>query len=67
MLGLQTLFCNSLIGCAKMMMETGKTHHELIDMVTSKGGTTFKGLEALARNHFDQALLNASMNHQTRL
>lgn len=51
------LFCNSLIGCAKMMMETGKTHQELIDMVTSKGGTTFKGLEALARNHFDQALL----------
>ena len=51
------LFCNSLIGCAKMMMETGKTHQELIDMVTSKGGTTFKGLEALSRNHFDQALL----------
>lgn len=51
------LFCNSLIGCAKMMMETGKTHQELIDMVTSKGGTTFKGLEALSRNHFNQALL----------
>lgn len=51
------LFCNTLIGCAKMMMETGKSHQELIDMVTSKGGTTYKGLEALSRNHFDQALL----------
>ena len=50
------LFCNSLIGCAKMMMETGKSHQELIDMVTSKGGTTYKGLEALSRNHFEQAL-----------
>mgnify|MGYP001427353628 CR=1 FL=1 len=51
------LFCNSLIGCAKMMMETGKSHQELIDMVTSKGGTTYAGLEALSRNHFDCALI----------
>ncbi len=51
------LFCNTLIGSARMMMETGKTHQELIDMVTSPAGTTFKGLEALNRCGFEQALL----------
>ncbi|MGI5967116.1 MULTISPECIES: pyrroline-5-carboxylate reductase [Anaerotruncus] len=50
------LFCNTLIGSAKMMMETGKTHQELIDMVTSPAGTTFEGLAALGRNNFEKAL-----------
>lgn len=50
------LFCNSLIGSAKMMLEMGKTHQELIDMVTSPGGTTFAGLEALRRGGFEAAL-----------
>ncbi len=50
------LFCNTLIGAAKMMLETGKSHQQLIDMVTSPGGTTFKGLEALEQNGFAKAL-----------
>lgn len=41
------LFCHTLIGSARMMLETGKNHQELIDMVTSPGGTTLKGLEAM--------------------
>ncbi|MEM1483963.1 pyrroline-5-carboxylate reductase [Oscillospiraceae bacterium PP1C4] len=52
------LFCNTLIGSARMMLETGKTHQQLIDMVTSPGGTTFKGLEALHRCGFEQALID---------
>ncbi len=50
------LFCASLIGSAHMMMESGKSHQELIDMVTSPGGTTKKGLEAMDREGFDQAV-----------
>lgn len=51
------LFCNALIGSAKMMLEAGKSHQELIDMVTSPAGTTYAGLEALHRNHFEKALI----------
>ena len=51
------LFCNTLIGSAKMMLESGKTHQELIDMVTSPGGTTFAGLKALEENNFNKALI----------
>lgn len=42
-----TLFCNTLIGSAHMMLETGKSHDELIRMVCSPGGTTLKLMEAL--------------------
>ena len=41
------MFCQTMVGAAKMMTETGKTHQELIDMVTSPKGTTLMGLEAL--------------------
>lgn len=51
------LFCNTLIGSAKMMLESGKSHQELIDMVTSPKGTTFEGLAALERCGFDKALI----------
>lgn len=54
------LFCQSLIGSAKMMLESGKTHQELIDMVTSPKGTTFEGLEALKRCGFDKAVAKCS-------
>lgn len=50
------LFCNTLIGSARMMMETGMPHQTLIDMVTSPGGTTYEGLQALERCGFAQAL-----------
>lgn len=50
------LFCQALIGSAHMMMESGMSHQQLIDMVTSPGGTTFAGLEALSAGDFDQTL-----------
>jgi len=52
------LFCQALIGSAHMMMETGMTHQELIDMVTSPKGATFEGLRALDEGNFDQAIIN---------
>lgn len=51
-----SLFCETLIGSAQMMMESGKSHQELIDMVTSPKGTTFEGLEALHAGGFENAL-----------
>ncbi|MEG1942301.1 MAG: pyrroline-5-carboxylate reductase dimerization domain-containing protein, partial [Angelakisella sp.] len=41
------LFCQTLVGAAKMMTETGQSHDQLIDMVTSPGGTTLAGLKSL--------------------
>lgn len=40
------LFCQSLIGSAKMITDSGYSVDELIKMVSSPGGTTLKGLEA---------------------
>lgn len=52
------LFCNTLIGSARMMLESGKSYQQLIDMVTSPKGTTFEGLAALEQNHFETALID---------
>lgn len=41
------LFAQTLIGSAKMLTESGFSVDELISMVTSKGGTTIEGLNAL--------------------
>lgn len=43
------LFAQSLIGSAEMMTSSGKTIDELIKMVSSPGGTTLAGLDALYR------------------
>ncbi len=40
------LFCQTLTGAAKMMTDSGKNIDELIEMVSSKGGTTIAGLSA---------------------
>lgn len=50
------LFCQTLIGSAQMMLQSGKTHQELIDMVTSPGGTTFKMLDGLKECGFSHAV-----------
>ena len=50
------LFCETLIGSAKMMMESGKSEEELIKMVCSPGGTTLSGLEELKKNNFEESL-----------
>lgn len=44
------LFCQSLIGSAKMMTDSGYTIDELIKMVSSPGGTTLAGLDRLYEN-----------------
>ena len=41
------LFAQSLIGSAAMLTKSGKTVDELIKMVSSPGGTTLAGLDAL--------------------
>lgn len=53
------LFTSTLIGSAKMITESGFTIDELIEMVSSKGGTTLKGLEALVSNNLETAVLKA--------
>lgn len=45
------LFCQTLIGCAKMMTESGQDHDQLIEMVTSPGGTTREGLNSLVQSN----------------
>lgn len=53
------LFSQTLIGSAKMMLNSGKTIEELITMVSSKGGTTIAGLEGLAENNLNETVQNA--------
>lgn len=43
----KTLFTQSLIGSAKMITDSGYSIDELIKMVSSPGGTTLAGLDAL--------------------
>lgn len=50
------LVSQTLIGCAKMMTETGTSHQELIDMVCSPGGTTLAALEAMERAGYSKAI-----------
>ena len=50
------LFCNTLIGSAQMMLQSDKSHQELINMVTSPGGTTFAMLGALNDCDFAHAV-----------
>ncbi|MEG1773549.1 MAG: pyrroline-5-carboxylate reductase dimerization domain-containing protein, partial [Oscillospiraceae bacterium] len=51
------LICQAMIGSAKMMLESGKSHQELIDMVSSKGGTTLAMSAAMKDHQFKEALL----------
>lgn len=50
------LFCQTLIGCANMMLESGKSHQELIDMVCSPGGTTLAALDAMQSAGFTESV-----------
>lgn len=50
------LFCNTLIGSAQMMLRSDKSHQQLIDMVTSPGGTTYAMLDALKECDFAHAV-----------
>lgn len=50
------LFSQTLIGSAKMLTESGMSIAELITMVSSKGGTTIAGLEALHESKLEQTV-----------
>jgi len=53
------LFSQTLIGSGKMLSESGKSPDELIEQVSSKGGTTVAGLEQLYSNGFCEVVKKA--------
>jgi pyrroline-5-carboxylate reductase len=53
------LAAQTLLGAARMVLETGKHPGELKDMVTSPGGTTIEGLHEMERGKVRGALMNA--------
>jgi len=54
LLGAQTM-----LGSARMLLETGRHAGSLKDMVTTPGGTTIEGLYSLERDGFRGALMRA--------
>lgn len=61
----KALICQTLIGSAKMLTDSGKEPDELIKMVSSKGGTTIAALDALYAHNFEQAVIDG-MEHCTK-
>jgi len=53
------LFCQTLIGAAHMLRDSGMTPDELIRMVTSQGGTTEAAMKVFAQNDFEQIIAQA--------
>ncbi len=54
----QVLASQTVLGSAKMLIETGLTPGQLKDMVTSPGGTTIAGLHALEKGRLRATLIN---------
>ena len=50
------MFCDTMVGSAKMLTESGKAPDELIEMVSSKGGTTVAALEKFKETGFVTSL-----------
>ena len=53
------LAAQTLLGAARMVLETGKHPNELCDAVTSPGGTTSRGLELLAEKAVHGSIMQA--------
>ncbi|MFV0401914.1 MAG: pyrroline-5-carboxylate reductase [Oscillospiraceae bacterium] len=53
------LICQTFIGSAQMLRDSGMGPDELIKMVCSPGGTTIAAMDALYANGFDRALEQA--------
>lgn len=49
----------SVLGSAKMILESSSHPYELIDRVCSPGGTTIEGIISLQKNGFESAIHNA--------
>ncbi len=54
-----TLAIQTVIGSARMCMETGRHPMELLSMVTSPGGTTIQGLYKMERSGFSGIVMDA--------
>lgn len=50
------LFCQTLAGSAEMLLKSGNTPDELIQKVSSRGGTTIAALNVLEKNHFERII-----------
>ncbi|MVB12956.1 Pyrroline-5-carboxylate reductase [Caprobacter fermentans] len=50
------LFCQTLEGSAKMLLDSGNTPDELIRKVSSKGGTTIAALDVLKKSQFEKVI-----------
>ena len=61
----KALFCQALIGSAKMMTDSGMDIDRLIEMVSSPGGTTLQGLSVM-REHDTEGLVRAVFDACTR-
>lgn len=61
----KALFCQSLVGSAKMMTESGMDIDRLIEMVSSPGGTTIAGLSAM-RERDTEGVVRAAFDACTK-
>ncbi len=64
------LLCHSMIGAAKMMLETDYTPEELIEMVSTPGGATIEGIKSLEANNLDKIIsdcMEATINRAYEL